>query len=53
LFDWLFQVDTVGPAIATAAMSDVDFRLYLRRNSISTSSFSQDDWINQYATWAQ
>ena len=53
MFSWLIEVDTVWPAIEQAAKNDVDFRKWLLKNSVDFNSFSQADWINQYAKWTK
>ena len=53
MFNWLIEEDTKGPAIVAAAQSDSDFINWLKNNSISTKSFTSDDWINQYVQWTK
>jgi hypothetical protein len=53
MFNWLIEKDTKGPAIIIAAQSDPDFIVWLRDNSVSTKSFTSDDWINQYVQRAK
>jgi hypothetical protein len=53
IFSGVFEKDTVGPQIEAAAKNDNDFKVWLLKNRINYSSFSQSDWINQYAQWAK
>ena len=53
MFSNLVENDTVWPAIVSAAKSDLDFRRWLLKNSVNYTSFSDVDWINQYAQWAK
>ena len=49
----LVEQDKVGPAIISAAKSDIDFMRWMIKNSVNFREFSEVDWINQYAQWAQ
>jgi len=53
MFNWLIEVDTVGPAIVNAAQHDGEFIGWLKEKGIKYWSFTQSDWINQYAQWTK
>ena len=51
---WNFiEEDQIWPAIVNAALQDSDFRLWLMKKWIDYQSFSDEDWIIQYASWTR
>ena len=53
LFSNFIEEDKVWPAVIQAALQDADFRMWLMKKWIDSQSFSEEDWILQYANWAR
>ena len=53
IFSRLIEQDKVWPAIISAAKSDPDFLKWMVSHSVKFWSFSDVDWINQYAQRAK
>ena len=53
MYSNLVEEDRAWLQIIQAAQSDPDFRLWMAKHRISSSDFSEEDWISQYAQWAK